>query len=100
MRFARIIGRVTLNVADPAYAGGRFLLGIPCKPTDAAPDKGQPLPKGNSMVIFDKLGATEADLIAYSDGGEAAAPFAGPTPCDAYNAAIIDHVFWKPTKRK
>jgi microcompartment protein CcmK/EutM len=96
MRFARVIGRVTLNVADPAYKGGRFMLGIPCGPETPAPARGGPLPKGNSFVIYDNLGASEGDLVAYTDGGEAAAPFADPTPCDAYNAAILDGVFWDP----
>ncbi|MGC9450055.1 MAG: EutN/CcmL family microcompartment protein [Oceanipulchritudo sp.] len=96
MRFARIIGRVTLNVADPAYAGGRFLIGIPCRPDSPVIGPGGALPKGNSLVLYDRLGATENDLVGYTDGGEAAAPFASPTPCDAYNAAILDQVFWKP----
>ena len=99
MRFARIIGRVTLNVADPSYQGGRFLIGIPCKPDEPVPQPGRPLPKGNSLVIYDKLGATVSDLVGYTDGGEAAAPFSDPTPCDAFNAAIIDEVFWNPLKR-
>ena len=97
MRFARIIGRVTLNVAESSYTGGRFLIGIPCLP-ELEPAEGESIPKGNSLVIFDRLGATENDLVAYTDGGEAAAPFEDPTPCDAYNAAIIDHVFWNPPK--
>ena len=96
MRFARIIGRVTLNIADPSYTGGRFLIGIPCRPDTPPAQPGRPLPKSNSLVIFDKLGATEGDLVGYSDGGEAAAPFANPTPCDAYNAAIIERVIWDP----
>lgn len=95
MRFARIIGRVTLNVAEPSYRGGRFLIGIPCVPAGELSGEGG-IPKGNSMVIFDNLGARENDLIGYTDGGEAAAPFTDPTPCDAYNAAILDHVHWNP----
>lgn len=96
MKFARIIGRVTLSVGDSSYKGGRFLLGIPCKPEDPDPGGQRALPRGNSFVIYDNLGATEGDLIAYTDGGEASAPFAVPTPCDAYNAAILDAVNWKP----
>jgi ethanolamine utilization protein EutN len=96
MKFARVIGRVTLNVADPAFAGGRFLLGMPCGPDSPEVGKGKPLQKGNSFVIYDSLGATMNDLIAYTDGGEAAAPFAEPTPCDAYNAAILDGVYYDP----
>jgi len=96
VKFARIIGRVTLNICDPSYIGGRFLLGQPCTPNDPVPGKGMTLPKGDTLVIFDKLGATVGDLIGYSDGGEAAAPFSKPTPCDAYCAAILDTVFWNP----
>jgi len=95
MRLARVIGRVTLSMADPGFAGGRFLLGLPCRP-DTPPLSAAPLPKGNSLVIFDCLGARLGDLVAYTDGAEAAAPFQRPTPCDAYNAAILDVVHWTP----
>lgn len=100
MKFARIIGRVTLNVADSSYKGGRFLIGIPCRPTEPAPQRGLPLPKGNSLVIYDELGATESDLVGYTDGGEAAAPFSQSTPCDAYNAAILDSVYHDPPSKQ
>lgn len=96
MKFARVIGRVTLNTAEPSLKGGRFLLALPCGPGEQEPVPGKPLPKGNSFVVYDRLGASPPDLIAYTDGGEAAAPFAQPTPCDAYNAAILDEVNWNP----
>lgn len=96
MKFARIIGRVTLSVAEPAFEGGRFLLGMPSLPDDPEARIPSVPGKGNSFVIYDNLGASEGDLIAYTDGGEAAAPFSEPTPCDAYNAAILDRVFWDP----
>jgi ethanolamine utilization protein EutN len=92
MKLARIIGRVTLNVVDPGYVGPRFLLALPVRPDTPEPVRGKALPKGNSFVLYDDLGASEGDLVAYTDGGEAAAPFLRPTPCDAYNAAILDHV--------
>lgn len=96
MKFARIIGRVTLNSAEPSLNGGRFLLAMPCGPAEKEPVPGKPLPNGNSFVVYDRLGASAPDLIAYTDGGEAAAPFAQPTPCDAFNAAILDEVNWNP----
>lgn len=96
MKFARIVGRVTLNVADASYKGGRFLIAVPCGAEDPEPVRGKTFPKGNSFVIYDNLGATESDLVAYTDGGEASAPFPEPTPCDAYNAAIIDRVHYQP----
>ena len=96
MRFARVIGRVTLSVADPAYNGCRLLLSIPCLPHAPEEPAGRPLPKGDSLVVYDTLGSSPGDLIGYTDGGEAAAPFSLPTPCDAFNAAIIDSVHWQP----
>lgn len=92
MKIARVIGKVILNNQDPSYRGGRFLLAVPCKPDEA----GKELSKGNSFVVFDQLGASGGDLIGYSDGGEAAAAFTRPTPCDAYNCAILDRVVWQP----
>jgi len=100
VKFARIIGRVTLSVADPSYRGGRFLMGLPCTPDTDMPRRSQPLPKGNSFVLYDNHGATEGDLIAYTDGGEASAPFPEPTPCDAYNAAILDTINWTPLSNR
>lgn len=96
MRFARVIGRVTLNVTDPAFKGGRFLIGMPCRPAAGVQAGDLHQCGGNSLVIYDNLGASLNDIIAYTDGGEAAAPFAEPTPCDAYNAAIVDTVSWTP----
>jgi len=95
MKFATIIGRVTLSRHDPSYKGARFLVGLPCgsQPVDL---EERPLPKAHSIVIYDNLGATLGDHVGYTDGGEAAAPFADPTPCDAYNSAILDTVFHHP----
>lgn len=100
MKFARVVGRVTLSVADPSYRGSRLLVGQPCAPDCPPIEEGQSLPKGNSLVIYDNLGATTGDLILYTDGGEAAAPFVTDTPCDAYCAAIVDTVFWQTPDRK
>ncbi len=97
MKFARVIGRVTLSAAEESLSGGRFLVALPCRPDEGEPIAKEPLPKGNSFVVYDRLGASPPDLIAYTDGGEAAAPFVQPTPCDAYNAAILDEVNWDPT---
>lgn len=92
MKLALVIGRVVLNTVDPSYKGARFLLALPWKPGQQK-DR---LPKGNSLVVYDNLGASAGDVIGYSDGGEAAAPFADPTPCDAFNCAIIDRIQHQP----
>ena len=96
MKFARVIGRVTLSVVDPAYEGARFILCHPWHPARALEPARVPLPKASSLVAYDNLGASLGDLIGYSDGGEAAAPFEKPTGCDAYCAAILDRVSYQP----
>jgi microcompartment protein CcmK/EutM len=100
MKMARIIGRVTLSVQDPSFGGARFVIGQPWHPTHGTvlPAAGEPLPKGNSLVIYDALGASPGDIIGYSDGGEAAAPFADDTPCDAYCCALLDQITYQAVK--
>jgi ethanolamine utilization protein EutN len=108
MRLGHVIGRVTLSHQDPAYKGGRFLLVQPfdrsryerARVDSAHPEShvpsSTPLPKGNSLVVYDNLGADLGHVIGYIEGSEATAPFAQPTPVDAFNAAIIDQIFYTP----
>ena len=96
MRLGHVIGRVTLSKQDPAYKGGRFLL---VQPFDREKYRGAPatpLAKGSSLVVYDNLGAGVGHVIGFTEGAEATAPFANPTPVDAFNAALIDQVFYAP----
>jgi microcompartment protein CcmK/EutM len=96
MRLGHVIGRVVLSQQDPAYTGGRFLL---VQPLDKAQFKGAgvtPLAKGNSLVVYDSLGAGVGNVIGFTEGAEATAPFDSPTPVDAYTAAIVDEIFYNP----
>ena len=96
MRLGHVIGRVTLSQQDPAYHGGRFLL---VQPFANAQFKGAPmtpLAKGSSLVVYDNLGADLGHVIAFTEGAEATAPFENPTPVDAFNAAIVDQIFYTP----
>lgn len=96
MRLGHVIGRVTLSQQDPAYKGGRFLL---VQPFGREQFKGAgmtPLAKGNSLVIYDNLGADLGHVVGFTEGAEATAPFENPTPVDAFNAAIIDQIFYTP----
>ena len=100
MRIAQVKGRVTLNTALPDWPVGALLI---CEALDAAalakgvqPGEGavvreKPMPE--SLVVLDQLGAGEDDLIAVSEGREAAMPF-HPTKraIDAYCVAILDHL--------
>jgi ethanolamine utilization protein EutN len=96
MRLGHVIGKVTLSKQDPAYKGGRFLLVQPFAKAQFAGAPMVPLAKGNSLVVYDNLGADLGHTIGFTEGAEATAPFDNPTPVDAFNAAIIDEIFYTP----
>ena len=96
MRLGHVIGRVTLSQQDPSYQGGRFLLVQPLSTAQFAGAPMLPLAKGSSLVVYDNLGAGVGNLIGFTEGAEASAPFDRPTPVDAFNAALIDQIFYSP----
>jgi microcompartment protein CcmK/EutM len=91
MRIGRVIGRITLQASYRTLAGGRFLL--------VAVQDRPGLTSGTrrtreTLVVYDQLGASEGDTIAFSESREACMPFYPEKilPLDAYNAAILDAV--------
>lgn len=96
MRLGHVIGRVTLSKQDPAYHGGRFLLVQPFAKDQFAGAPMVPLAPGSSLVVYDNLGAGVGHIIGFTEGSEASVPFANPTPVDAFNAAIVDTLFYSP----
>lgn len=96
MKLGQVIGRITLSVYESAYTSGRFIVVLPLsrKQIGGAPLK--PLPKGNSLVVYDNLGAGLGNIISYVEGAEASVSFPEPTPVDAINCAIIDEIDYDP----
>lgn len=90
MRIGKVVGRVTLTNAYETLAGGRFLI---VDVQDRFALAGQKRQTGESLVVYDNLGAGNGDLIAFSESREACMPFYPEkrVPLDAYNAAILDH---------
>lgn len=89
MRLARVIGSVTLSAAHPAMRGGMLRLLVPLAGEDLATGDGSAEP----LVAWDALGAGNGQVVAFSEGGEAAQPFRPQQrPVDAYVAAIIDRL--------
>ena len=89
MRIAEVIGTVTLSRVHPTLVGARWLVGVPFSL------KGLRLetPDGEDLVIYDNLGGGAGSLIAFGEGGEAAAPFLPEKkPVDAYCACLLDRV--------
>ena len=96
MRIAEVIGRCTLSVCHPSVRGSKWVISVPLTQEglrNVAAGKPNCPGRNEPFVIYDDLGTGNGDLIAVSEGAEAAAPFApNLKPIDAYNAAILDRV--------
>jgi microcompartment protein CcmK/EutM len=89
MRLGKTIGTVTLVEPHPTMRGGALRLVIPLTTADLARGDGPAEP----LVAWDDLNAGEGQLVAFSEGGEAAQPFRPlDKPIDAYIAALIDQL--------
>jgi len=90
MRIAKILGKVILSRSHPAFAGARLRLAAPLS-LDELQSGSEPA--GETLVLWDELGAGVGSLVALSESGEAAQPFRPEIkPVDAYNAAILDNI--------
>lgn len=87
MRLARTIGTLTLVEPHAAIRGGVLRLVVPLGPNDLGAGDGPAEP----LVAWDDLGAGDGQLVAFSEGGEAAQPFRpADKPVDAFITALID----------
>ena len=100
MRLGTVIGRVTLSRTVPALEGARWLVVSPF--TREHFQRGTETPAGlskeSSLVVYDALGGGVGQTVGFVEGREAACPFDDPTPIDAVNAALVDHIFYNPFK--
>ena len=94
MRISKVIGTVTLSRCHPSFVGARLKLIVPMSLANL---RGESPPTADDLVAWDELGVGIGDLIATSEGAEAAQPFRPENkPVDVYNAAILDRVELKP----
>lgn len=90
MRVGEVIGKVILAKCHPSVSGGTWLV---VAPLTVAGLKGDPRGREEPLVVYDELGAGLGARIGFSEGGEAANPFApNHKPLDAYNACILDTI--------
>lgn len=90
MRIATIEGTVTLNRCHPSFSGQRLRLATPLSLEEL---RQRTSPAGETLVVWDELGAGIGSLVAFSEGAEAAQPFRPEMkPVDAYCAAILDDI--------
>ena len=89
MRIGRVVGRICLSQSYDTLVGGRFLI---VDVQDRFALSGKERKTNESLVVYDHLGATDGDLIAFTESREATMPFYPEkrVPLDAYNAAILD----------
>ena len=89
MRIGRVVGRLTLQPIYQTLVGGRFVI---VEVQDRFSLAGVARKTNESVVVYDHLGATTGDLIAFSESREACMPFYPEkrVPLDAYNSAILD----------
>jgi microcompartment protein CcmK/EutM len=96
MRLGTVIGKATLGLSDPALKGGRFLLVQPLSRAQFAGSPLLPLAPGSTVVVYDGIGADEGQIIGFTEGAEASAPFPVATPVDAYASCLIDQLHYTP----
>jgi len=90
MRIAKILGTVTLNRSLPEFATASLRLAVPMSLANLTEDEE---PSADELVLWDEFGSGIGNLVALSEGGEAAQPFRPELkPVDAYNAAILDEL--------
>jgi ethanolamine utilization protein EutN len=91
MRVGKVVCRICLNATYETLVGGRFLL---VAVQDRFALAGKPRKTGETLVVYDNLGAGNGDTIAFAESREACMPFYPEkiVPLDAYNAAILDRV--------
>jgi len=90
MRVGEVIGNVTLSRWNEMVAGGTWLVVVPLS-LDGL--RGDARGRDEAVIVYDELGASPGARIGFSEGGEAANPFApNHKPLDAYNACILDTI--------
>lgn len=102
MRLGLTIGTVTLVEPHPTVRGGVFRLVVPLSAADVARhDDPQSVPAAEPIVAWDDLGSGDGQIVAFSEGGEAAQPFRPhDKPIDAYVAVIVDRLDAPPGVRR
>jgi microcompartment protein CcmK/EutM len=91
MRLGIVRGHVTLSLAVPAYQGRTLVVLEPVTMENLRARNG--LGGGKSLIAVDELGAAKGQMVAFTEGREAANPFwPEAVPVDAYCSLIVDSI--------
>jgi len=94
MRLGVVRGHVVLSKAAPALRGLSLLLVEPVTAANLAARNGEG--GGKTLVVADTLSPATGQMIGIVEGSEAANPFPGPTPVDAYCALVVNDYTFQP----
>jgi microcompartment protein CcmK/EutM len=91
MRLGIVRGHVVLNSAVESYAGRTLAVVEPVTMENLREKNG--LGGGKALIVLDELGAANGQMVAFTEGSEAANPFwPERVPVDAYCALIVDSI--------
>jgi ethanolamine utilization protein EutN len=91
VRLGIVRGHVVLNPALASFAGRSLAVVEPVSMDNLRAGNGAG--GGKSLVAVDELGAADGQMVAITEGREAANPFwPDSVPVDAYCALIVDAV--------
>lgn len=90
MKIYKVIGNVTLSRCHPCYDGAVLKV---AEPEGASTLGGESPSDPDMLVVWDERGAGIGNLVAVSDGAEAAQAFKPELKAvDAYCSAILDNI--------
>ncbi len=91
MRMGIVRGHVTLNLAVPAFRGKRLVVLEPVTMENLRAGNGKG--GGKALVAIDQRGAGIGQMVAFTEGREAANPFwPDAVPVDAYCSLVVDSI--------
>ena len=89
MRLGIVRGHVVLSLAVESFAGKMLAVLEPVTMENLRAQNG--LGGGKALIAIDELGAADGQMVAFTEGSEAANPFwPDRVPADAYCAMIVD----------
>jgi len=95
MRLGIVRGHVVLNPAVESYRARTLAVVEPVTMENLRAKNG--LGGGKALIAIDELGAAAGQMVAFTEGREAANPFwPGSAPVDAYCALIVDSIDVQP----
>ncbi|MGL4595777.1 MAG: EutN/CcmL family microcompartment protein [Thermoguttaceae bacterium] len=90
MRLGKVIGQVTLARCHESIRASQWKIVVPLSETDLWEGN---QPSAEEVIVYDELSVGNHEIVAFSEGVEAAMPFyPNVKPIDAYCAAIIDSI--------